>query len=356
MRVLHLYRPRLPGLRAQAIQVVHTCHALARLGHEVTLLADRGEAGGAAGGVLQALDLVPVAGLEIRIAPLRHSGLAGLWFRRELARWWRGPSGVVLARDKRRLCAAVGRHGRKHRVVLETHELDSALAREAARPVSAVVRLEQQVLELADALIANCGGTLRAWETHHGPALPEARKVIHNAASPSRRRDLVPKPDPVVRAVGSLRAYKGPDLLVSAAADFPLPLELIGGSEAERLALGPLPANVRVLGALPYPDVPGVLARSQVLVLPLLDNFFGRHLSSPLKLWDYLATAAPVVAPDLPTVREIAAIAQTTFHLHRPGDVADLARAVSEAAVSAARVPFVRTWDQRAREVEAMFG
>ena len=40
MRLLHLYRPRLPGLRAQAIQVVHTCRALSEQGFSVTLLAD----------------------------------------------------------------------------------------------------------------------------------------------------------------------------------------------------------------------------------------------------------------------------------------------------------------------------
>ena len=42
------------------------------------------------------------------------------------------------------------------------------------------------------------------------------------------------QPDAVIRAVGSLRAYKGPGLLVSAAAQLPLPLELIGGSPSEQ--------------------------------------------------------------------------------------------------------------------------
>ena len=143
MRVLHLYRPRLPSLRAQAIQVVHACHALARLGHEVTLIADRGTADATPVSVLAAFGLTPVDGFDIRIAPIRHSGLGGMWFRRVLARWWGGPPGVVLARDKRRLCAAVERHGKRHRIVLESHELDSALAVEAGRGDGAVRALER---------------------------------------------------------------------------------------------------------------------------------------------------------------------------------------------------------------------
>ncbi len=39
MRIVHLYRPQVPDLRAQAIQVMHSCHALVRRGHTVKLFA-----------------------------------------------------------------------------------------------------------------------------------------------------------------------------------------------------------------------------------------------------------------------------------------------------------------------------
>ena len=119
MRIFHLYRPRLPSLRAQAIQVLHACHALAARGHTVTLLADRAGTGRPEE-ALEVMGLQPVEGLDLRIAPTAQSGLAGLWFRASLARWWTGAPGLVLARDKRRLQAAMKLlKPNRHRLLLD---------------------------------------------------------------------------------------------------------------------------------------------------------------------------------------------------------------------------------------------
>ncbi len=335
-RALVLYRPRLPGQRAQAIQVVHAAEALARRGVEVTLLADRGAPGASPSDALRALGLRAPAGLDLRIAPVAHSGLAGLWFRAELARWWGGPPGLVIARDKRRLAAALRRHGRGgHRILLETHELDSALAAEAGQDPAPWRALEAGLLPQLDGLITNCGGTLAAWEAAHDlGALP--RVVAHNAVHPARLRQGLPV-DPVARVVGSLAAAKGPGLLARAAPRSPLPIEVIG-------PVAPLP-GLRVRPPLPYPEVPAALGTARVLLLPLGTGLFARALTSPLKLWELLATDRPIVAPDLPSLREAAAGA--ALHWHRPGDPDDLARAITDAAEAPPRAPRVRSWDDR---------
>jgi hypothetical protein len=354
VRILHLYRPLLPGQRAQAIQVLHTCHALAARGHRVTLLADRGDEPPTPEAALAALALGATQNLDLRISPVRHRGLAGLWFRAELARWWGGPAGVVLARDKRRLLAALQRHGGRHRVVIETHELDSGLAADAGRDPADALALERALLDRADALVANCHGTLEAWRRAHGAALPLAQHVAHNATSASRARPAHPAPDAVLRCVGSLRSFKGFADVLAAASDLPLPLELVGGS-ADELG-GQAPPGVRVRAALPFPEVPDLLARSAVLLLPLADNRFGRSLTNPLKLWDYLATAAPIVAPELPTIDEVARATGAALHRYRPGDRASLVGAVRAAMAAPPRAPTVRTWDERAAELEGVFG
>lgn len=347
MRILHLYRPRLPGTRAQAIQVLHACHALARLGHTVTLLADRGEGADP----LATLGLEPVEGLDLRMAPTTYAPAAGWWFRAQALAWWAGAPGVVLARDKRRLrwlLRATG-GGHRHRIVLEAHELDSALASEAGEDPARTLALERWLLPRLDGLITNCGGTMRMWEEAHGEALPAARVVAHNAVSPERRRGPRP-PEAVIRCVGSLRAYKGVAALAQAAGQLPLPLELIGGSPDEQAALGEVPGNVRLRPPVPYPQVPDLLSRSAALLLPLADNVFGRHLTSPLKLWDYLATSVPIVVPDLPSTREIAALTGVTLHGFDPADPRSLVRAVQAALTAPPRAPLVRTWLDRARE------
>ena len=163
--VLHLYRPRLPGQRAQAIQVLHTCHALAQRGHEVTVLRP-GLCPCNTRQALQQLGLTVDGGLDIRIAPLNHSGIAGLWFRRELAKWWSGPKGVVLARDKRRLAHALRSHGRTHRILRETHELDSALVKDRGENPQPLFDLEAWLATQAHAMVTNCGGTLRPGKNH----------------------------------------------------------------------------------------------------------------------------------------------------------------------------------------------
>lgn len=344
---MHLYRPRLPGIRAQAIGVIHTAHALARAGHEVTVLADTsGE--GSADQALALLGLEPHPQLDLRISPVGHAAVAGTWFRAQLARWWSGAPGVVLARDKRRLIGALRWLPRRHRIVLETHELDSALARERDEDDSDWRNIEVRALARADALAANCGGTLSAWRDAHGDRLPALQGVAHNGTTPDRQRRHAPTDPAVIRYVGSLRAYKGIETLIAATPHLPAPLELIGGTREERAKV---PSNVRCLPPAPYGAVPDLLASAAVLVLPLANNLFGRNLTSPLKLWDYLATSTPIVAADVPSVHEIAGLTGARLHLYTPGEPMALVQAVRAAMNGTPRMPTVRTWDDRVRDL-----
>ncbi|MEC7949084.1 MAG: glycosyltransferase, partial [Myxococcota bacterium] len=132
-----------------------------------------------------------------------------------------------------------------------------------------------------------------------------------------------------------------------------LPLVLVGGSPSDLDA--PPPACVTIQAPVPFPDVPDLLARSAVLLLPLADNRFGRMMTNPLKLWDYLATAVPIVAPALPTIEEVAAATAAPLFRYVPGDAGSLVAAVAAARRAAPRTPFLRTWQDRAAELEAAF-
>ena len=353
MRVLMLYRPRLPGQRAQALQTVHMAQALARAGHTVTLLADRGDEPATPAAALARFGLSPCATLDLRIAPIRQRGLAGLWFRRELSRWWSGPPGVVYARDLRRLVQALGvsdaavdgSDKRRHRVIVEVHG-QGAQAGEAVADES-VLAIESAAARAADALVANCEGTAAAWRAAHGVG---ALVVSHNATSPQRMRGPTPS-DGVVRVVGSLRSYKGWSTVWAAAKMLSLPLELVGG-RADELA-DPPPPGVSLRPPVPHHAVPDLLARSAVLLLPLANNRFGRELTSPLKLWDYLATATPLVLPELPSVQRALACVGTKAdaHFYTPGQPQSLCAAVAAAAESPRRRPVVRSWDERVGEL-----
>ena len=127
----------------------------------------------------------------------------------------------------------------------------------------------------------------------------------------------------------------------------------MGGTDAERAQL---PSTVRCRPPVPYAAVPDLLASAAVLVLPLADNCFGQSLSSPLKLWDYLATARPIVAADVASIHEIAGMTGTRLHLYTPGQPMALVHAARAAMQAPPLAPVVRSWAQRAEELAGFFG
>lgn len=360
MRIVHLYRPQVPDLRAQAIQVTHTCHALARRGHQVQLYAQvaRGYERRSAA-ALAPYGLEPHPGLRLELLRWQHPGLAGLDFRRRVLsaiQAQRGQGLVVYARTKRHAAElARWRQALGFRLVFEAHEAESAQLAERGEPHGSAAALERRVLGGCDALVTNCEGTLEVLEELHGPVLPALRRVIHNGTEPARLRPARPHEGIVAGYVGSLRSYKNIHTMLEAAQLLPpgYRLRLVGGAEGQaELTRTREQAGERVTvdPAVPYALVPEVLAAMDVLVLSLGDDLYGRRLASPLKLWDYLATGLPVVAPELPSVR---AAAGDAFVPYQPGDSASLASAIQRAAAAASQPPRLRSWDDRAAELES---
>lgn len=338
MRILHLYRPRLPSTRAQAIQVLRTAHALATLGHEVTLLADRGRS---PEHLWTEMGLGPLPTLNLHVSPFVHSGLAGAWFRWHLKRWWSGPPGVVLARDKRRLLQAIRRHGKRgHRIVLEAHELESAVNPDGARPI------EEECLAAADALVTNCGGTLRCWLDAHDVKLPSL--VCHNASHIYATESL--GIDDHVLILGTMRPFKGVHAVLEAMRRLPYSVQWVGADAGEAV-----PNHVQLLPAVPHAEIGPRVASARVLLAPLGDNHFGRDITSPLKLWDYLGTTRPIVTARTPATEEIMHASGVPMFLFEPDQIESICTAVTEAWTALPRAPFSRPWRTRAVELDGLF-
>jgi glycosyltransferase involved in cell wall biosynthesis len=98
-----------------------------------------------------------------------------------------------------------------------------------------------------------------------------------------------------------------------------------------------------------------------MLVLPNTASAISERYTSPLKLFEYLTLGRPIVASDLPALREILTPGETAL-LAAPGDPRALATAMSQVAASpelAARLGAAAlalapayTWDARARRLE----
>lgn len=164
---------------------------------------------------------------------------------------------------------------------------------------------------------------------------------------------------------GSFYAYdwKGADILAEAAKYLPdVLVVLVGGGECagKKHELIVESQNVMLAGRQPYKLIPYYLKAADVLVLP---NKAGRAISdkytSPLKLFEYMAARRPIVASDLPSIREV--LNEGNSLLVKPGSSDELAAGIKkvlsdielESRIAAQSYEDVkpRTWRARAVKI-----
>jgi glycosyltransferase involved in cell wall biosynthesis len=124
------------------------------------------------------------------------------------------------------------------------------------------------------------------------------------------------------------------------------------------------PDRLTVSGLLPPPAVAAALASANLLVLPNTATAISERYTSPLKLFEYLARGAAIVASDLPAIREILTHDVTAW-LVPPGDAPALAAACTALAADPARrqrlgeaaraLSAEYTWDRRAERLDRAF-
>jgi glycosyltransferase involved in cell wall biosynthesis len=388
VRILYLADTRFPIERANGIQTMETCHALARRGHAVTL-AVRGDAyepsrdacafyGLPAIERLTILALVPAGGGTAR----RVSFLASA-----VSRALGSPRpDVVFTRDLTvaalltRLPAAV-----RPPVVYESHgfapSVRAALpelltgARGASDARQRRLRArERRVWEHAEGYVAITGGLAGFLTSEFGArdrlaVVPDAARVPAAAARASEARA---EPAMVVGYAGHLYPWKGVDVLVRALALVPgVEGVIVGGHPAEpdlervrglAAELG-LAGRLTFTGLLAPGDVAGAMNRVTVAVVPNVSSALSDAFTSPLKLFEYMAAGKAIVASDLPSIREVLRHEENAL-LAVAGDPESFAAAIrrlrDEPALGerlgrrARADAALHTWDRRAERIDAL--
>lgn len=400
-RLLYLASIDFPHVKARAIQIVNTAHALARAGFGVTLVVGK-RSPGRLDEQLSAYGLAPHPRLRLVGVPaIRLPAGAPRWLHRLYTRFWnwsylaaclallpvllRAQPRAILARDYR-LAWLLLRLRRWHRrpLVFEVHGLPSAELLDAHRGDPRFKReadrrrdLEQAVFDGAWRLltITDC---LRARLIRDYAITPDRVFTVPDAsglagvAPPGHDpSELAPAARTRLIYVGQLYPHKGVDLLLRALAGVPrASLTIVGGLlddpnrarlEALAVELG-VAGRVHFTGPRPYREVPALLARADIALLPLAEGIVARCFTSPLKLYDYLAAGLPIVAVDFPTVREALRDGENGL-LVPPNDPAAMAvainRLIDDPALAARLAHQARqdaaayTWDRRAERIAA---
>jgi glycosyltransferase involved in cell wall biosynthesis len=309
MNLVYVSLSYVPSRRASSVHVMKMCAALARAGHDVRLIAKRSR--DRADAAADAHAFYGVSGFAID----------------QLARPGRRGGGLVFALAT---LGALVAHRRRTELVY-SRDLIGALT----------------ALELRMPTVAELHGV------PHDPRIRAlARRVVHHRAlrglvvvSDALRRDLValdlvPRRAPVVVAhdaadppgpsrfdrarsgrprigyVGNLYPGRGIELILELAARLPAyDFELVGGSEADLAtwrARAPLP-NVSFAGFVRPAELAARYRRFDLVLMPYPRSGIGvasgandtSRWCSPMKMFEYMASGAPIIASDLPVLGEV---------------------------------------------------
>lgn len=359
MTIFSFADTRFPIERANGVQTMQTCHALAARGHQVTLLT-RPDTHAPPRDPFRFYALPPESRLRVEAAApdgresIRRARMLWTGVRRALT----GGFDVVFTRDLG-LAALLCRLPRRARpaLVYESHgiapivaaEMPRLLGRPDAAPTPAkLARLDRReravwraaegyvtlTRALADDLAARYGARLGV------AVVPDGATVTAAAPPPAARPG-----DPIAAYAGHLYPWKGVDVFVESLAYAPGVRGLIIGGHPGEADLARvqalvdrhgLAARVTITGLLPPADVAAALASADMLVLPNVASAVSDRYTSPLKLFEYLACGRAIVASDLPSLREVLTPDDTAV-LVAPGDATALGRALAALAADPAR-------------------
>lgn len=386
MRVLYFADIRFPLERANGIQTMETCHALAERGHDVHLVVKRDTRSPARDPfAFYGLPANRRLAIERANAPagagaLARVGYLSFAFGRTLGK---ARADIVMTRDLGVASALLHLpHTRRPPLVYESHgyapdvagalpDLVATATPASASKLTRLERREQLVWRRAEGYVTITRSLrdqlLRRFGTRlHLAVVPDGVRTPSGAPTP------LPS-EPLVAYAGHLYAWKGVDILLEALAQLPGTKGLIvGGHEAEpdlervrKLAadLG-LADRVTFTGLVEPSQVAGHLARATILVLPNPRSAISTNFTSPLKLFEYMAAGRAIIASDMPSVREVLSDGETAL-LVPPGNAAALARgmqrliadrALSERLAAAAFAHVSKyTWACRAERLERLF-
>jgi glycosyltransferase involved in cell wall biosynthesis len=393
VRILYLADIRFPLERANGIQSMETCHALAARGHTVTLVV-RPDSHTPARDPFEFYGLPPLDACRIEVAPItgpvvaRRAGYVAFAIGRALGRTRQD---LIFTRDLGlaslllRIPAAL-----RAPVVYEAHGIAADVA--AALPglltgapkaspakLRRLARREAHVWSAADGYVTITEGLKRELERRFGTrtriaVVPDGTRATEvTEGTQDLATDRTEHTEFTIGYAGHLYPWKGVDLVIEAVAALKDTRGLIIGGHEKEADLARVKAfaaqlncasRITFTGLIPPADVAARLREADVVTLPNPASAISTGFTSPLKLFEYMASGRPIVASDLPSLREVLRHEDNAL-LVEPGNpqalTAGILRIKNDAALGARLAARARddvrefTWARRAGRLETLF-
>jgi glycosyltransferase involved in cell wall biosynthesis len=365
MKLTYLANIRLPTEKAHGIQIMKMCEAFARTGTQVELVVPKRH-----NAIVE--DPFDYYGVEriFTITTLPAYSLVGwgrsgfliqaIGFARAVRRYLRQTKpDIVYSRDKVVLLLLP----QTTPFVWEIHTGESRrVARILGKRAKAIVAITNSLAVECDALGIPREKIIVA---HDGVDLKQFSVLI--SQKEARQKLGMPLDKKLVVYTGHLYAHKGADTLAEAMIFFAPDVlaVIVGGTETDLKRFRATyrdSKNILIVGQRPHADIPHYLKAADVLVLPnSMTSEASRLHTSPMKLFEYMASGVPIVASDVPSLREI--IDESMANFFTPDDPESLARVVSDvfaryplALEKASKTRAIATrysWDARAHNILA---
>lgn len=333
MRLLYLANKRLPTEKAYGLQIVAMCEAFFGASFEVELVAPTRQSR-EGGDVLGYYNVSGFVFTRVWSPDFYWSGAMdkfAFWIKQTLSGMRLvlysigSKADVIYSREEE---VAIFSAVFSRKVVFEMHSFSSGrrwlyrlLRVLGVNLVCITHALAERMMDLGfsedNILVAPDGVDLKRFEGL--PSKTEARKRVH-----------LPDDIPVVLYAGHLYTWKGADVLAEAAPQINGVVVFVGGTDAGvarfKMRYGTT-SNIMFVGHRPHSEIPMWLRAADVLVLPNRGKQdISRLYTSPLKMFEYMASGTPIVATDLPSIREILNESNVVFA--EPGESDSLAQAV----------------------------
>ncbi|MDO8600503.1 MAG: glycosyltransferase family 4 protein [bacterium] len=181
----------------------------------------------------------------------------------------------------------------------------------------------------------------------------------------ARQKLNLPRDKKIVLYTGHLYSWKGVDTLLTASRVLPhdMVLYIVGGTDRDITKRKAQSAkqglrNIIFTGHKPHREIPLWLRAADVLVIPnTAKEEISLHFTSPMKLFEYMASGTPIVASRIPSIEAV--VDEQSVWFFEADNPASCARAIITASGEPNRkktehaqtLVQTYTWDARAREI-----